>query len=147
MTPLRDPDLQLYNYISSYANSKTFELETSVIYSNSLAYISWLNITLCRARIINMGITFCLSSQIVFFLSQQILLSTIILFLVTFKTCLWTVEAVMEESLHPEHPTSALYATVDKKTLKKNNIDDAVNAEKGLLHFVYKCMYLYVTSR
>nr|XP_022307620.1 uncharacterized protein LOC111113620 [Crassostrea virginica] len=41
-------------------------------------------------------------------------------------------EAVVEESLHPEHPNSALYATVDKKTLKKNNIDDAVNAEKDV---------------
>nr|XP_022310565.1 uncharacterized protein LOC111115934 isoform X1 [Crassostrea virginica] len=42
------------------------------------------------------------------------------------------VEAAVEESLHPEHPTSALYATVDKKTLKKNNIDDAVNAERDV---------------
>ena len=146
MTQLRDPDLQLNNYISRY-NSKTLELETFVIYSISLTYISGLNITLCRERIIKIGIIFCLSSQIIFCLSLQILLSTIILFLVTLKTCFLTVEAAVEESLHPEHPTSALYATVDKKTLKKNNIDDAVNAERGLLHFVYKCMCLHVTSR
>ena len=38
----------------------------------------------------------------------------------------------MEESSYPEHPTSALYATVDKRTPTKNNIDETVKAKKGL---------------
>nr|XP_022307618.1 uncharacterized protein LOC111113618 [Crassostrea virginica] len=39
----------------------------------------------------------------------------------------------MEESSYPEHPTSALYATVDKRTPKKNNnIDDTVKAKKDV---------------
>nr|XP_022305668.1 uncharacterized protein LOC111112452 isoform X2 [Crassostrea virginica] len=43
------------------------------------------------------------------------------------------VEAVVDESLHPEHPTSALYATIDRKSLKKNyNIDETVNTEKDV---------------
>ena len=88
-----------------------------------------------------MGIIFYLSSQIILRESLQILLSTII-FIITFKTRFWTAEAVADESLHSEHPTSSLYATVDRKALKKTyNIDEAVNTEKGFLHFVYKWMF------
>ena len=72
----------------------------------------------------------------ILWLSLQITLSTIILLLVMFKTRFWTVEAVLDECLHPEHPTSALNATVDRKTLKKNyNIAEAVNTKKGFLTF------------
>nr|XP_022305674.1 uncharacterized protein LOC111112455 isoform X2 [Crassostrea virginica] len=42
------------------------------------------------------------------------------------------VEAAVEESLHPEHPTSALYATVDNALKRKYNIDDVVNTEEDL---------------
>nr|XP_022303196.1 uncharacterized protein LOC111110852 [Crassostrea virginica] len=43
------------------------------------------------------------------------------------------VEAVADESLHSEHPTSSLYATVDRKALKKNyNINEAVNTENDV---------------
>nr|XP_022309237.1 uncharacterized protein LOC111114983 isoform X3 [Crassostrea virginica] len=43
------------------------------------------------------------------------------------------VEAVLDECLHPEHPTSALYATVDRKALKnKYNVDEAVNTKKDV---------------